>query len=541
MTNTTQDTSPEDTSPPPVAQTPGVRLWPAALILALGAAALAIIWFGLGLTRGWQVIYTYAAVGATFLLLLVWAAFFSRLPARQRWLLAGLPVLAVAVFFALVKVEDVDGDMWLSFTWRWTPKPHERLATQTSEWQSQAIELTPTPDDFPQFLGQGRNATVEDARLARDWKAHPPKLVWKRDIGAGWSGFAVVGDYAFTQEQRGEMEMVTCYELLTGKPVWRHKDKAGFISTVGGDGPRATPTVANQRVYAAGATGLVTCLDARSGKLLWQTNVLEQFGAGNTKWGHSGSPLVVGGKVVVTGGGKQGPSLIALAGDTGKVVWQAGDIGAIADSYASPSLAKLDGVEQILLVNDVGVTAHDPETGRKLWSLPWPLSGAGNPKIAQPVILPDDQVLLTWAYTAGTVLLKIHHDAAGAWQPEIVWKNRNLRAKFSNVVVHGQYAYGLDDRILTCIDWKSGKRKWKKRSGAYGHGQILLAGDLILVLTEEGEIALVEATPEDHRELGRIAALGDKSWNTLALSGPYLLARNDRQSMCFKLALEETP
>ncbi len=297
----------------------------------------------------------------------------------------------------------------------------------------------------------------------------------------------------------------------------------------------ASPSVVSGRVYAASSTGAIGCFDAATGERLWTKNVLEEHGAKLTEWGYSISPLVVDDLVIVTGGGKTGPTLIALNRETGETAWTAGEGGECSDAYSSPTMATLHGVPQVLLVTDLSIDGYDPATGTRLWRQDWPWTNAKHAKISQPMVLPENRVLVTAAYSSGSAAFEVTRDEQGQFATELLWKNRNLKTKFSNPIVRNGYAYGLDSIVLSCIETATGNTMWK--GGRFGHGQLLQVGDLTLVISEDGEVALMELTPEKVTELGRFRALDDKTWNTMALSGNQLLVRNDRQAACFELPM----
>jgi outer membrane protein assembly factor BamB len=385
--------------------------------------------------------------------------------------------------------------------------------------------------DYPQFLGPRRDGTLPDLHLARDWTGRPPRRLWRQRIGAGWSAFAVAGTLAVTQEQRGDEEFVVAYELATGKPVWSHGDKTRYETVIAGIGPRATPTIVDGRVFSLGGTGILNALDLSTGRRLWTHQVVEEAGAKVPDWGKSCSPLVEGGRVIVSAGGAEGRSLVAYDAGTGARAWSGGND---RSSYSSPVLATIAGRPQILMFNQASVSAHDPETGAILWEHGFP---SEQPNVALPVALPGDRVLLSAGYGIGAKLYKIATTDDGGLEARSVWESPRLKSKFANMVVHGGLVFGLDDGVLTCIDPDTGERRWK--GGRYGHGQILLAGDLLLVQTEEGELALVEAVPVGHREIARFRILDGKTWNTPALAGSVLLVRNDQEAAAYELALAD--
>jgi outer membrane protein assembly factor BamB len=387
--------------------------------------------------------------------------------------------------------------------------------------------------------------------------------VWRREIGAGWSSFAIVGNYAFTQEQRGPNELVTCYRLDTGEPVWTHSDAARFdpadaLGGLGDIGPRATPTVHDEEVFTQGGTGIVNCLDARTGQRLWSHDTAEEFGATVTLWGKSGSPLVVDDAVVISVGAQtveprrgttigvrsetteslHDSSLVAFDIDTGEVRWTAGNRQA---SYASPVLAELAGERQIIVINESYVTAHRASDGKVLWEHVWAWENDREASCPQPVPLSGDRLLLTKGYGVGASLIAVKRDDRDRFSAEPLWEppiKRVMKNKFSNVIVRNDYVYGLDDVLLACMKLETGEVNWKKRrSPAFGHGQIMLIGDVILVLSETGELALVEASPAKYNELASLQALDDANvtWNNPAFSAPYLVLRNAREAVCYRL------
>ena len=366
-------------------------------------------------------------------------------------------------------------------------------------------------------------------RLARDWVAHPPKQIWRIPVGAGWSGFAIDRGLAITQEQRGGNEMVVAYDLMTGAPRWSHGDALRYDSVIAGDGPRATPTISGAYVATLGSTGRLNVLDFRTGRRLWSKDIAADNQASSPEWGRSGSPLILDGKVIVSAGGGDGKSLVAYEAGTGARVWSGGSDDS---GYASPIVMNLLGRPQVVILNRVTLAGHDPATGAMLWSQPW----VPQPNVAMPIRVADDLVLGSTGYGIGSKLVKLTTGADGAITPALVWETPRLKAKFTNPVLHGGFVYGLDDGVLVCMDVTTGERRW--RAGRYGHGQTLLVGDVLLVTTEDGEIVLVEPTPEAHREVARFTAFEGKTWNPPAIAGKYLLVRSDKEAALYELALE---
>jgi len=502
-----------------------VRWWPAYIIVALAGAAVVFFWTQPDQIRQMRVLHTMLTGIAATLLLLIWLLLFSRLPGRARLIwLAALLGLGIAIR-ASVRVAGVSGDLVPVLSWRWSGQP----APSTASPAARPAATRAIHRDWPQFLGPGRDGVVAGARLARDWAAHPPREIWRRPVGPAWSSFAVVAGLAVTQEQDGDDEAVVARDLRTGAEQWRATDPARYETTLGGVGPRATPTIDGASVYTLGATGVLNAFELETGVRRWTRQIADDNGAEMPPWGYSGSPLVLDGHVIVSAGGPDGRSLVAYDAVDGAPVWAGGDDGA---AYASPLITTVAGRRQIVIFNVASVAGHDPQTGASLWTFPW---SGDQPNVAQPVALPDDHLLVTSGYGVGVKLLRLGREIESDWTIDIVWETRRLKSKFANVVVHEEFIYGLDDGVLVCLDPTTGERRWK--SGRYGHGQILLVGPLILVQAESGEVAIVDAKPDGFHELGRIEALTSRTWNNPAFAAPYLLVRNDREAVCYEMPL----
>jgi outer membrane protein assembly factor BamB len=511
--------------------------------------------------------------------LVLWAAATRGFPdgARRAWLVVTICLVCGA--FTLLRTDGVLG-FGSQLTWRWSKTAEERLLAQTAnesvalpqpapvaeptvpdaakpsvakptadkpttdvaagkaaEQPAPATPISPAPGpvpsvlkpaEWPGFRGPGRDGIVHGVRLNTDWTSSPPVPIWHRTIGPGWSSFAVSGDLLYTQEQRGEDEIVACYRVGTGEPVWRHRDKARFWESNGGAGPRATPTLVNGRVYAFGATGILNALDASNGAVVWSRDVVEDADRKIPMWGFSSSPLVIGDLVVVAASGR----LAAYDVATGKPRWLGPDL---PGSYSSPHRATIDGVEQILLLTAAGATSVSPADGKVLWQHSWPEGTT----IVQPAMTADGDVLintLTGTGGLGIRRLAVAH-ASGGWTVTERWTSTGLKPYFNDFVVHNGHAYGFDGAILSCIDLQDGKRKWK--GGRYGDGQLVLLPDqdLLFVVSEEGELALVKATPDQFTEVARVKAIDGKTWNHPVLVRDFLLVRNGEEMAAFKLSL----
>ncbi|MBN1852266.1 MAG: PQQ-like beta-propeller repeat protein [Pirellulales bacterium] len=524
-------------NPPPG---PGThhRAWIAWFPVLVLITAVAIVGWIIQSNQTEDLKYSQCAItlGVVLILWTIWFAFHVAKTRPMRWIILLAPFVLYAGFCGCVRMK-LDGNLeFIGFEWRWTPPADLRL--QVPDQESEIAKWQPSAFDYPRFLGPNGNGVIPNSSLDPDWESHPPRKIWQDTIGAGWSGFAIVGAYAVTQEQRSENEMVVCRQLIDGKIVWTHRDKIRFDPShlsgrMGGPGPRATPTIHNGRVFTHGATGRLNCLDARTGEILWSHDTITENGGELILWGKSGSPLIVDHNVVVSVGGPKGKSLIAYDMETGEVAWSGGDR---QSSYATPVLTTLAGIRQIVCVNENWVTAHRAEDGTVLWEHPWPGNSGADATCSNPIPVDKDRILLCKGYNVPSELLHVTKTANGQFSTKIIWRKLVMRTKMTNAIRLDKYVYGLDGGILQCIELETGKKRWKQ--GRYGHGQVLAMEDLLLVTTERtGEVVLVQATPDAHRVLAQFQAIhgGGKVWNYPAISGKYLLVRNAEEVACYEL------
>ena len=555
----------------------------------LGAIALMVV----AMIATSQVVHESIATGAQGMLLVitaipvlslalvVWAVLTRRMGFGARWAALAAIVLLVCGGLAAIRTGGVTGNFESDFAWRWSETPEERLLSQGAEEPlptapetavADTLETDPatpiaetlpappadpatvkTPEkpsavkaddavaavpaapatvkpapEWPGFRGPKRDGIVRGTRIETDWAASPPVELWRHPVGPGWSSFSVRGGLIYTQEQRGEEEMVSCYRLADGEPLWRHSDPVRFWESNGGAGPRATPTLSEDRVYSFGATGILNALDAADGTVIWSRDVAADTDRKVPTWGFASSPLVVDSLVIVAAAG----DLAAYEIATGNPRWFGPDSGW---GYSSPHLATIDGVLQIVLLNGSGAIGLAPGDGKLLWQYAWPGDG-----IVQPVMLANQDVLIGTGSGLGSgVGIGVRRVSlvqnAGGWAAEERWTSRGLKPYFNDFVVHAGHAFGFDGSILSCIRLEDGERQWK--GGRYGHGQLVLLPeqDLLLVLSEKGELALVRALPDQFTELARFPALSGKTWNHPVLVGDILLVRNGQEMAAFRV------
>jgi outer membrane protein assembly factor BamB len=420
----------------------------------------------------------------------------------------------------------------------------------TPPWQNVAASA------WPGFRGALRDGVSDTKDISLDWVKCPPREIYRQPVGAGYAGFAVGAGRAFTIEQRRDKEAVVCYDVLTGRELWVFDYVASFKEVLGGNGPRSTPTLAGDRLYVLGAEGHFHCLDPVTGTLHWAKNVLRDFGEANLHWGMAASPLVMDGKVIVGSSGKGGPGMLAFDALTGSLLWRS---DAVVQCYSSPMDVTLAGKRQILNLADAAVNGIDPADGTILWTFPWEM--VGGPSCAQPLVVGHNRVFVSSGYGKGAALLEIKPHAqlpaatgGGRYSVSQVWATTRMKNKFASSVLHLGFIYGLDEGVLACLNAETGERKWK--GGKYGHGALLLCatsalpltsrGDVegpsgvpavehLLVLSEQGELALVKANPVTFSEVGRAQILHGRTWNNFAIVGGIVLARNHKEMAAYEL------
>lgn len=496
--------------------------------------------------------------------LVIGATLMSRLTGARR-----LPALATMIVvlmtpWTLLRTAGVASD-GSEYHWRWTPTPEELLLAQGEvvpsaqpgpvvqgskgpevqpEPASVAAEATvpstqvegealsePVPGrvegrvEWPGFRGPLRDGIVRGTRINTNWSSSPPVELWRRPIGPGWSSFAVQGDLIYTQEQRGDDELVTCYRMSTGESVWGHRDAVRFWESNGGAGPRATPTIHGGRIYAFGATGILNALDAATGAKVWSRQVADDTKRELPIWGFSSSPLIINDVVIVATAG----TMAAYDRVTGAHRWTGPSYGG---SYSSPHLLTFDGVEQVVLLGGPGAISLNPVDGAVLWMHEWEPG-----PIVQPAVTAAGDILINAIATTGGIGIRRLGvtRANGAWSLDEKWTSNGLKPYFNDFVVHNEHGYGFDGAILSAIDLNDGTRKWK--GGRFGNGQLILLADqdLLLVISEEGELALVSATPDKFTEIARFPALDGKTWNHPVVVGDTLLLRNGEEMVAFRL------
>jgi outer membrane protein assembly factor BamB len=482
-----------------------------------------------------------------------WLVVFGRatVPVRRFGLVVS--ILLGWSYCTLLRLEGVDGSFSADLPWRWAPTAEEKFLAEIADRRpvetlasAEGPALKLASGDWPGFRGPNRDAHLPGIRIQTDWKAHPPRQVWRHRVGPGWGSFAVIGNRLYTQEQRGKSEGVICYDANTGAELWVHLDPARFTETVSGPGPRATPTFDGGKIYSLGGEGLLNCLDAATGKKIWSHDTQEEAKK-TTKpgeqtphqtvpiWGFAASPLIVQGIVSVYIGGEEGKAVAGYKADSGKLAWLAGN-GELG--YSSTQLARIGGEEQLLIVTDAGLMSLQPTEGTVLWKHDWSTTKEQIVRCTQPTVIGND-VLIGTGFHIGTRRVNVSRGEKD-WQVNEGWTTKAIKPYFNDLVVQAGFIYGFDSVFFTCVGLDDGKERWRARK--YANGQSLLLEDqkLLLILTEGGDVALLEANPQKQVELARLKVFDSKTWNHPVIAHGKLFVRNGEEAACFELAEEYT-
>ena len=367
--------------------------------------------------------------------------------------------------------------------------------------------------NWPGFRGPNHSGVTDDANWIADWKAAAPKVNWRADVGRGFSSVAVVDGRVFTMGNRAEVDYVYALEEKSGKVLWNYSYPCTSDDVSNKRGPRATPTVAALRVFTLSHMGHLLCLDYNTGRLIWSRHLVDDLGGNRPIWGYSGSPLVIGDRVIVETGNRKNASVVALNAANGRVVWASGNDDA---GYSTPTPFKVGDYEGVAVFSGESISGRMVADGRILFRSQWRTRDGVNS--ATPVIW-EDKVLVTSGYNSGAALIRFGNNYARA-----LWSNRLLRSEMSSPVRIGSHVYGFDDAELRCIDLVNGAVKW--RSNAYGKGALTAAGGRLIVQGERGLLAVVEASPWQLKELGRFAVLNVADcWTQPVLSNGAIYAR----------------
>lgn len=380
-------------------------------------------------------------------------------------------------------------------------------------------------EDWPQYRGAARDGRSGE-KIAKAWPATGPKVLWRTALGTGYSGVTVAAGRAYTLFGSGGDEVLAAFDAATGRELWRVRlDRDRYDEM--GSGPRSAPTVDGDAVFALGASGKLYAVDAKSGALAWRKDLVNEFEARVPQWGISTAPIVEGDLLLVDVGGRRDCSLVAFEKASGKVRWTA---ETDRPGYSAPIAVTFEGVRQALFFTGSSLVSVAPATGKVYWRVPWQTSYDVN--AAAPVFVPPDKVFISSSYDKGAQVVRMKRQGDGV-AVEPLWRSRVMKNHFNSSVLADGVLYGFDDATLKAIDPVSGEERWKARG--YGKGSLLWADGHLVVLSDAGELALVEATPEAFREKARAAVIQGKTWTMPTLADGRLYVRSEKELVVLDL------
>ena len=375
--------------------------------------------------------------------------------------------------------------------------------------------LAQTEANWPQWRGPNRDGISKETGLLKQWPTGGPSLVWKATgAGRGYSSFSIANGKLYTMGLRGDREFVIAFDIATGKEAWATAHGSAFRNDRG-DGPRGTPTIDGDRLYALGGNGDLSALDARTGKIIWSKNVLREFGGQNIQWGISESPLVLGNKVLVNAGGR-GASIVAFNKTDGSVIWKS---QSDEPGYSSGMPLDVNGLTQVVFFTASRALGLDSKDGRLLWEYERPANNVAN--VATPIIRAN-RIFISSDYGTGGGVIEIKPDN----KAQEIYFNKDMRNHHSSSVLVGDYLYGFSSSVLTAMKFDTGEVAWKDRS--VGKGSLVYADGNLYCFSENGVVGLVEATPTGYKEKGRFRIQQDSlpTWAHPVVAGGRLYLRD---------------
>ncbi|MFQ5633483.1 MAG: PQQ-binding-like beta-propeller repeat protein [bacterium] len=393
---------------------------------------------------------------------------------------------------------------------------------------SAAVNIGSTPnsailDDWPQWRGPNRDGVSAETGILKKWPVAGPKVMWRVASGDGYSSMSVADGKLYTAWGDGNWSYLYCFDAATGKQLWRHK--LGTNPHIDqGRGPRATPTIDENVVFMIAGYANLHAVNAATGDLVWQHDLVKEYGCRVPTWGYSSSPMIDGNKLIVQVGGKRDHAFMAFDKKTGTVLWysQTDEPG-----YSSPVAVTIKGTRQVIFFSASGLHALSPQNGKLYWKYRWTTTYDVN--AANPIFIAPDKIYISSGYGTGAAVLRIT-GRGSRFEVETVWRSRVMKNHFNSAILAGDHIYGFDNGTLKCIEATTGREVWKKRG--FQKGQLIFADGHFIVLGERGQLALVEATPDQYREKAQIQMLRGRCWTTPVLANGRLYLRNQREMLC---------
>ncbi len=401
-----------------------------------------------------------------------------------------------------------------------------KLAVPTTGVLFAILVQTTLGDDWPQWRGPRQDGISRETGIFDQWPEKGPAELWRAPLGSGFSAVSVVGERAFTLYGTSDGEFAAAISVADGKPLWRSRLGDLLKNDSYGDGPRATPAVDSGRVYALSGNGALRCLDAADGHAVWGCDLLDKFGGKPPEYGFAASPVVMGDMLVVVVGARNSKSLAAFDKANGTVLWTALDdkIG-----YSTPREVAIDGVRQIIVLMGEALVSVSPKDGKEYWRQEWKTELDAN--VATPVIS-GNRLFISTGYSTGCALFELSVPD-GKPAAKKVWANKEMKNYFSTSVLVDGYLYGFNNTKLTCLDFRTGKPKWK--AGGFNRGSLIAADGKLIIYGDQGLLALAEISPDSYKELAKFKFCDERTWTVPTLSGGRLFLRNEKELACLKL------
>ena len=415
--------------------------------------------------------------------------------------------------------------------WRGGMMPHFGLSNKKVKDAEPRDYFQPTlrriKNDWNQFRGPERNGHIPTTNLPVDWKSSP-KTRWSTSCGSGHSSIVTHGNLVITIEQVGEQESLIARNLEDGTEAWKVTEPTKWHDMLSGTGPRSTPTIHDGKIYSLFSNGLLACVEASNGSVNWRIKTIPDD-YDFPDWGLSISPLIWNDMIILNLGGETSAAK-AYSLDTGKEIWSSEIAG--KGVYLSPEILTILNEEHLIIALEGKIASLNPSNGETLWTKPWKIF-MNNAQIVQPIQASKNSFILAAGYGKGAECFNISKDSENnSYRVETSWKSKDLKAKFSNPVLKDGYLYGLSENLLVCLEAKTGKLMWRGKK--YSYGRILLDDKHLLILGHSGVFSVIEASPDDFREISSQQLLSDaRCWNGPAFVNGYLLARNGEQIACF--------
>lgn len=401
--------------------------------------------------------------------------------------------------------------------------------------------------EWPQWRGPHRDGVSSEVGILKAWPPNGPKMLWRVPLGEGFSAISVSQGRVYTMFSKGDDEFVVCFDATDGREIWHFRSDSTYYEYEGGHGPRSTPTIDGDLLFAISAQGKLYALNAASGQEVWSHDLPRKFGSKMPRWGYSISPLVDGELLLVEIGGKGEKSIVALNKNSGDVIWSSHEdkLG-----YSSPIAITVDGVRQIIFLTGTNLVSVSPTDGTIYWKYSWQTRGrlGYDVNAATPVFIPPDKVFISTGYGTGAAVLQMrafvsyNDDRAatdqikanrGTVRIEEIWKSPIMENKLASSVLYENHLYGFDNSILKCIEANTGEEKWKSRG--FGMGTVILADGHLILLSDRGKIGLAEATPAGYIEKASAKVLSGRCWTVPALANGKLYVRNLEEIVCLDM------